>query len=148
MTRRGDKPVGRRITKQFQSAAASVTQRRSLPCPFSLRLTVEERSVLEREAGHQPLGAYIRSKLLHNSEASRRARRTPLADEKALAQVLGELGRARLANNLNQLAKAVHTGSLPVTPDTEKAILTACREVQQMRETLIAALGLGQGGPA
>jgi hypothetical protein len=148
MTRR-HKPVGRQLTQRFHAASVpAIAEREPMPCPFSLRLTVEERAALEREAGRQPLGAYIRSKLLHNSEAPRRARRTPLADDKALAQLLGELGRARLANNLNQLAKAVHTGSLPVTPDTENAILTACQDVQLMRETLIAALGLGRGGPA
>ena len=144
MTRRGDKPVGRQLTQRFQAASVpTIAKRDPTPCPFSLRLTVEERAALEREAGRQPLGAYIRSKLLHSSEAPRRARRTPVGDDKALAQLLGELGRARLANNLNQLAKAVHTGSLPVTPETEKAILTACQEVQRMRETLVTALGLG-----
>ena len=31
--------------------------------PFSLRLTVEERSRLDQDAGNVPLGAYIRSRL-------------------------------------------------------------------------------------
>jgi hypothetical protein len=42
-----------------------------------------------------PLGAYIRSKLLKESEATRRVRkrtRKPLKDEQALAFLLGELG--------------------------------------------------------
>jgi hypothetical protein len=94
-----------------------------LASPFSLRLTFKERTILEQAAGDMPLGAYIRSKLLNESEVPRRVRkrtRKPLKDEQALALLLGELGKARIANNLNQLAKAVNTGSLPVTPDTEK----------------------------
>ena len=49
-------------------------------------------------------------------------------EDKALAQLLGELDRARLANNLNQFAKAANTGSLPITPETEKALKTAERK--------------------
>jgi hypothetical protein len=96
-----------------------------------------------------PLGAYIRSKLLNESEVPRRVRkrtRKPLKDEQALALLLGELGKARLANNLNQLAKAVNTGSLPVTPDTEKALHRACTAVQDMRDLLLQALGFPAGG--
>ncbi len=89
-----------------------------------------------------PLEPYIRSRLLADTESPRRVRRQPVKDEQALAKLLGELGRAKLANNLNQLAKAVHTGSLPVTSDTEQAIAEACRDVRRMRDALILALGL------
>ena len=116
--------------------------------PFSLRLTAEEKAALKREAGSTPLGAYIRTKLLGNGASHRRSYRMPVKDDKALAQLLGELGKARLANNLNQLAKAANTGSLAITPETEKAIQTACRDVQWMKERVIAALGLGPGGPS
>ncbi len=119
------------------------------PTPFSLRLTFEERASLEQAAGNLPLGAYIRSQILSNSKPrrKRRYRRGPvIKDHQILAQLLGELGQARLANNLNQLAKAAHTGSLPVTPETEKALREACAEVQAMRKTLMAALGFGANG--
>ncbi|MEW8073541.1 MAG: plasmid mobilization relaxosome protein MobC [Candidatus Thiodiazotropha sp.] len=117
---------------------------KKIPTPFSLRLTFEERAALEKEAGNKPLGAHIRSKLFAGEEAPRRVRtrtRKPLEDDRALARVLGELGKARLANNLNQLARAVNTGSLPVTPDTEAAIKEACAAVQDMRSDLMHALG-------
>ncbi|MES9970290.1 MAG: plasmid mobilization relaxosome protein MobC [Candidatus Thiodiazotropha sp.] len=120
-----------------------------LASPFSLRLTFKERTILEQAAGDMPLGAYIRSKLLNESEVPRRVRkrtRKPLKDEQALALLLGELGKARLANNLNQLAKAANTGSLPVTPDTEKALQRACAAVQDMRDLLLQALGFPAGG--
>jgi hypothetical protein len=120
-----------------------------LAVPFCLRLTFDERAALEKEAGNKPLGAYIRSKLFHGSEAPRRVRtrtRKPLKDERALGKLLGELGKARLANNLNQLAKAVNMGSLPVTPDTEKALQRACMAIQDMRDLLMQALGFPNSG--
>ncbi|MAI62902.1 MAG: hypothetical protein CBB87_10560 [Micavibrio sp. TMED27] len=115
-----------------------------IPTPFSLRLTFEERAALEQEAGDEPLGAYIRKKLLGNKRKPRRRRsrtRKPLKDEKALGELLGKLGESRLASNVNQLAKAANSGSLPVTPDTEKALQTACDDVRAMRMLLMQALG-------
>ncbi|MEJ2681299.1 MAG: plasmid mobilization relaxosome protein MobC [Gammaproteobacteria bacterium] len=44
-------------------------------------------------------------------------KKRPIKDIKALSQVLAELGQSRIANNLNQLAKASNTGSLPVNRD-------------------------------
>lgn len=115
---------------------------KGVPAPFSLRLTAEERQFLEHQAGNMPLGAYIRSQLLKDGESPRRSRRRrPVKDDQALGHVLGELGKARIANNLNQLAKAANIGALPVTPDTEKAIQEACTAVQEMRVVLMMALG-------
>lgn len=117
---------------------------RSLPTPFSLRLTFEERAALEQSAGNRPLGAYIRSKLFDGTEAPRKRRsrtRKPRKDEKALGELLGKLGESHLASNVNQLAKAANSGSLPVTPDTEKALHNACDDVRTMRILLMKALG-------
>lgn len=117
------------------------------PAPFSLRLTFEERASLEQAAGDMPLGAYIRDQVFKDGKArTRRRYKRPVKDHQALGQLLGALGEARLANNLNQLAKAVHTGSLPVTPETEKALREACAEIQQMRSLLMRALGFSPKG--
>lgn len=112
--------------------------------PFSLRLTFEERARLERDAGDMPLGAYIRSRLFDQPVGDHRPRRSkrPVKDQQALASVLGELGKSRIANNLNQLAKAANSGSLPLTPETEKSLQEACAGVQWLRMTLMQALGL------
>ncbi len=115
--------------------------KKATPSPFSLRLTFEERAVLEEAAEDMPLGAYIRSQVLQGKETHRRRKsRRPIKDQQAFGQVLGELGKSRIANNLNQLAKAVNTDTLPVTPDTEKAIRDACADVQYMRAMLMKAL--------
>ena len=138
------RPTRASMAGDFRVAAAA-SRREPTPPPFSLRLTFEERATLEREAGNMPLGAYIRSRLFEGGERQRRSYRKPLRDDQALAKLLGALGESRLANNLNQLAKAANTGSLPITQETESAISAACRDVQRMREELIAALGLGRG---
>ncbi|HWH73027.1 MAG TPA: plasmid mobilization relaxosome protein MobC [Methylibium sp.] len=117
------------------------------PAPFSLRLTFEERAVLEAQAGHMPLGAYIRARLLGGAAMPRKVHRRPVKDDEALARVLGALGNARLSNNLNQLARAANAGALPVTPETMQALIAACRDVRDMRAGLMAALGLDPGGP-
>ncbi|GJL49766.1 MAG: hypothetical protein NPIRA01_09930 [Nitrospirales bacterium] len=104
---------------------------------------MEERAQLEKDAAGMSLGAYIRSRLFDGSAPKRRTRnKFPVKDHQELAKILAELGRARLANNLNQLAKAVNTGSLDVTPETEKAIRDGCSDIRWMRQVLMSAMGL------
>lgn len=64
-----------------------------------------------------------------------------------MARVLAGFGQSRIANNLNQLAKAVNIGALPVTAETEGEITEACTAVVAMRRDLLRALGLPEGGP-
>ncbi|MFN7114461.1 MAG: hypothetical protein ACK4PK_08915 [Alphaproteobacteria bacterium] len=110
--------------------------------PFSMRLTRAQRRKLGEDAGSQTVGEYVRSRLFENRTPLKRTFRRPVQDEQALTKVLGALGRSRLSSNLNQLAKAVHSGSLPITPETEKAILEACAAIQSMNGELVKALGL------
>ena len=113
--------------------------------PFSLRLTFEERARLEQLAGGMPLGSYIKKKVFDGKGLKgRRARsrqRRPIKDEQKLAHVLAILGQSRLANNLNQLAKSTHIGTLPLLPETERDIRRACADVALMRRELLRALG-------
>jgi hypothetical protein len=51
-------------------AADKAAEKNKYPPPFSLRLTYEERAILEAEADGKPLGAYIRERLL-GEKASR-----------------------------------------------------------------------------
>ena len=115
---------------------------RTIP-PFSLRLTFEERAKLERDAAGMALGAYIRSRLLDpETVAPRKRGKFPVKDHQALAQLIGLLGQSRLANNVNQLARAANTGSLAVTPDTEEALMSATADINHMRQLLIQALDI------
>jgi len=114
--------------------------------PYSMRFTREERAWLDRAAAAAgiPLAEFIRPRIFDESLPKRRTRsKHPVKDHEELAKVLGELGRSRLANNLNQLAKAANSGSLEVSPDTERAIKDGCADIRWMRQVLISALGLG-----
>lgn len=64
------------IAEVLRSAKAhsKSRRRRNRPAPFSLRLTHEERSRLEYDAGDQPIGAYIRSKLFDDAQPRQRYR--------------------------------------------------------------------------
>ena len=122
-----------RIRKRGRSKAAA---------PFSLRLSVEERAKLEAAAAGAPLGGFIRAKLFEGELTPRRTRKpAPVKDHMALAQVLGMLGNLRLANNLNQLARAANIGTLPLTPEVEEELIRACAAVLAIRAELIRALG-------
>lgn len=117
------------------------------PPPFSLRLTPDERQQLENQAGRLSLGAYIKAILFPSETAgqSRKPRtrsKSLVKDYKVLAEVLAKLGASRLASNINQLAKAVNSGSLPVTPETEAALQTACRDLRAIKHMLMKALGI------
>lgn len=136
------------LSAAFQGVSAPAGQsrrRKATPLPFSLRLTAEERARLDAEAGSKPLGAYIRSRLFDGTEATRKRVRRPAGDDQALAQVLGALGQSRIANNLNQLAKAANSGSFLLTAEGEASLRDACDAVRAMRRALMAALGLDAG---
>ena len=109
---------------------------------LSVRLTPEERLRLEDEAGSQPLSWYVRTKLLGEKTVKRKIRGGHVVkDHEALGHVLGLLGTSEIAASLATLAKAAKSGSLPVTPETEKALLAACSYIQAMHKALMRALG-------
>ncbi|HYH70386.1 MAG TPA: MobC family plasmid mobilization relaxosome protein [Methyloceanibacter sp.] len=117
--------------------------------PFSLRLSFEEKVKLQRAAGGLPLSSYIKSLLFADEPAAYRPRqRAPIKDHKALAEVLACLGASRIANNLNQLAKAANSGSLYVEFETKARLNAACDDVRVMRQLLMVALGMPVDGEA
>jgi len=132
-------------TSDKENSKLGLSQRSTKLPPFSLRLTFEERARLEELAGNEPLGSYIKRKVFNGKGGgTKRARsriRRPIKDEQKLAQVLAMLGQSRIANNLNQLAKAANMGTLPVMPDTERDIRRACADVALLRRELLRALG-------
>lgn len=134
------------LTRNFNNVAVSLAPRvvddQNCPPPFSIRFTFEERARLDDERGRKSLAAHIRERLFGKDvEPRRRPGNSPIKDAEALGRVLGALGASRLSSNLNQLAKAVHMGSLPVTQETEADLVEACREIQEIRADLLRALG-------
>jgi len=130
------------LSFKFNDLAKPEAKKAEYPPPFSLRLTYEERARLDAERGSKTLAAYIRERLFGIDVAPRKKRgNSPVQDKEALGRMAGALGQSRLSQNMNQLAKAVNSGSLPVTPETEAEIKEACREISEMRAELLAALG-------
>jgi hypothetical protein len=109
--------------------------------PVSLRMTFEEKANLELAAAGMSLSSYIRWRIFDPaSPPPKRRGIKPVKDHAALARVLALLGQTRIANNLNQLAKAVNSGSLPVTPETEAALRQATHDIAELRRLLLEAL--------
>lgn len=142
------------IQSSFVEAAAASKPKakpKHLP-PFSIRFTEEERAELEQAAGALTLAAYIRLKLFSEDgeptspRMKTRKKPSPSIEMTIIGQLLGLLGNARLASNLNQLAKAANIGALPVTPETEKELQETCADVREMRLFLIKAMGIKAEG--
>ena len=113
------------------------------PSPFCIRFTEDERRTLELAAGDRPLSAYIRWLIFGENIPKRRTRgKKPVKDQKELTRLLAAFGQSRIANNINQLARAANSGSLPVNIDVLKALNEASQSVRWIRDTLTRALGL------
>ncbi len=116
------------------------------PAPFSMRFTKDERKSLELAAAGRPLAAYIRWLIFKEDmpEMPRKRTRGESAsqDHKQLAKLLGALGKSRIASNINQLARAANSGSLPVSKEIIKALNESVAAIQWMRETLIKGMGI------
>ena len=134
------------LDHNFNDIAVQKAEKPKYPPPFSIRFTFEERARLDVERGRSALSAHIRDCLFGDDVAPRqKSGKSPVKDGEALGRLLGALGGSRLSSNLNQLAKAVNTGSLSVTPETEADIVAACEEVKALRADLLRALGKSPG---
>jgi len=118
-------------------------RRKRRPKPVFVRVTEQEREELERNAGDLTISAYVRSRCIGDSAQPHRTRgKRPVKDYEALCQVLGALGKSKLPNNVNQIAKAINTGTVALPEDMEAAMLEAAYNIAYIRMTLIKALGL------
>ena len=120
-------------------------RKRPKTTPISIRLTAEEKTRLETDAGCRSLSDHVRAKVLGETAKTRNTK-TPTTNARQLAHVLAALGQSDLAPSLRELLSAVRVGALPVTPETECAIQAACQATLQIRATLMSALGLKEGG--
>lgn len=129
--------------KQAFQHTASDPSKPKRPAPLSVRLTASKRAQLEQMAGGMSLNAYVRMRLFTNGKAPRNARRSVrLAKEKALAKVLRRLGKLELSKDLEMLQWAEQNGQICLTGEAQRSIISACRDIQSMRQDLVKALGL------
>ncbi|PCI54058.1 MAG: hypothetical protein COB36_11165 [Alphaproteobacteria bacterium] len=120
------------------------------PPPFSMRFTKEERKSLELAAAGRPLAAYIRWLIFKEDMPDMPRKRTrgetASQDHIQLAKLLGALGQSRIASNINQLARAANSGSLPVNEEITASLKESVSAIQWMRETLIKGMGIKPQG--
>ena len=105
---------------------------------IAVRCTAQERVAISDAAAKCGLavGAYLRATAL-GSPGPRAVRRPPI-ERTELARLLGHLGK--VGSNINQLAYGYNrSGTLPGFPE----MLAIRREVGEMRDALIKALGRG-----
>lgn len=111
--------------------------------PVSVRLTPEERAVLEREARGASLSQHIRARLFSDAASSASADRiSPEARQRMMAQVLSQMGSMNAGQNLQELAELARLGLLQMTPETESTLQETLREFRDFRHDLLKALGL------
>lgn len=63
-------------------------------------------------------------------------------DKQGSAKILAALGKSRIANNLNQIAKAIANGTLILSPDVIAQINEAYATIMWMRSLLIRQQGI------
>lgn len=107
-----------------------------------IRVTVEEHTAWTNEAAGTPLSAFVRKCVRHclANRTYRPSLKLSEQDRKSLAQLFATLGQSRIASNLNQIAKAIHNGTIVVTPETELQIRRACEAVLTIRDILTRLL--------
>ncbi len=112
--------------------------------PVSIRMSADERSRLEADAGTKSLSEHIRGRLFDGSARVRRVQSTT-TNARQLAHILAALGQSELGPSLRELVHAARIGALPVTPDTVEALTAACAATIEIRNRLMTALGLVEG---
>lgn len=110
---------GKRIRRRMLTARFDETE-------FEVVATAAEKAGLT-------VSSYARETLL-GAPAPRQVRRPPV-ERKELARLLGELGK--VGGNLNQIAKAAHTGILVYGGEID----TALGSLAEVRNAILSALG-------
>lgn len=114
--------------------------------PVSVRLTPEERALLEQAAGGMSLSQYIRIRLFQTDTAEHAAdteeRLSPVARRKLLAQILASLGKSGIAAALSELSELARLGLNPNDTSIAKPLSDAHDEIAKLRSDLLRGLGL------
>ena len=129
-------------TSDFARAGgAAPTARRTRPAPVSVRFTAAQRATLERPAGSQPLGTYIKEQLFAGDGSTiPRGPRKPKLDHAVLGQLLGALGKSDAARLITLLSLSAHTDKITLTETDRAAVRQACADIGDIRAVLVGAL--------
>ena len=116
------------------------------PSPISIYFNWSQLDELDAMRQGQKRGTFIKEAVF--SAGKRLIKRYAETDRILIAKVLAALGKSRISSNINQLAKAANSGSLPVNEEVQKALLDACITIEWMKVTLIKAMGVKPQRPA
>lgn len=110
--------------------------------PISVRLTGEERLLLEQQARGRPLSEYIRNHLFPSgSTKSSEVRLSKMDRTRLLAQILAKLGTSKSGKALVDLSELVSAGVFPASEDIAATLRDAQIEFRSLRQDLLKALG-------
>lgn len=139
---RGRRKQAAGISDIFQpEATRSARQKIKRPAPLSIRVSEAERAWLTEQAAGGSISAFVKQRVFRGSGIAPAGRSGGTRiDDATAAKILAALGQSRIASNLNQLAKAVNIGSLPVNEETERDIREACAAVIQVKAALMTCL--------
>ena len=118
----------------------SGTEKRQRTRLKAIRLSPDELAAIETaaERAGMTVGAYMRSVVLA-APVPRQSRRPPV-ERRALAQLLGQIGK--LGSNVNQLAKYGNLGRLI----EDRHLAEAAADIAALRAAVMDALGRGEDG--
>jgi len=129
-----------KLSSSFTTAALPEPKRTKKPETkmFGIRLTDDERAVLEARAGNEHVSTWARDVLLGSQAKKRRKSRKPKVSDKNLALVMALLGDQRIASNLNQLARHANMGTLDFDDEVLEQIQDACAAMIAVRNYLLS----------
>ncbi len=133
------------LAKSFADVAklAKRKPKRRRPSSLSIRVSDEERTILERKAGKRSLGAYVREMALGDKQAPRRkGAANPSIESVQLGQMLGKLGKSEQVSVLFLLLVAAEKNRVILTETERAALYEACANVREVRAAVMGALGL------
>jgi CTP:molybdopterin cytidylyltransferase MocA len=104
-------------------------------------LTDAERALLVSRSGREPVSRFIKRILFADASLPKRQTVRVVADQKVLGQLLALLGQSSLATNVRVLAHQASVGVINCDEATAERLSRACREITELRDTLMVALG-------
>ena len=135
------------LSKTFNAQAEPQKPKEPALPPLSIRVTPEERALLQRMAGKQAMSAFIRYRLFGDRAATRAKRyqekpKQPKMNHVEIARLLGMFGQSDLVRSVLALSFAAQAGQLVTSSETEEQIYRACKDIHEIKTTLITALNV------
>lgn len=112
------------------------SQKRQRDKQIKTPCTLDEFNAISAKAIDAGMTRAAWSRTMMLGEAGPRSRRRPHPDQKALLQILGQVGR--IGGNINQIARQLNAGDKPAIPELRQAL----NAYIDIRNAIYAALGM------